>query len=206
MTERGAPEGYILFDRGPGDGPALFRAPRQLIEAASPEQVPQAFDMLEQALGDGRWIAGAASYELGYALEPALAPLLPRRRRAPLMRFGVFDAPGEVEAEAMLAHAEQEAARMRLADFRVPLSRGAYDAAFDEAMEEIRSGGFYQINLTQALKLRRTGSALGLYAALRAGQPVEHGALVALGDPVLLSRSPELFLRSTGIASSRPAP
>ena len=31
------------------------------------------------------------------------------------------------------------------------------------------------------------------FAALTARQPVKYGALVALGDPVVLSRSPELF-------------
>ena len=42
----------------------------------------------------GRWIAGYAAYELGYAFEPRLAPLMPAERRLPLLEFGVFEAPG----------------------------------------------------------------------------------------------------------------
>ena len=191
MTMRSALEASILFDRGPDPGPALFRRPSAIVEAWTPEQVAPAFARLERALADGLWIAGAASYELGYALEPSLTPLTPPDRRAPLLRFGLFAAPEP--ADAMLALAEAEAEAACLSDATPLTARAAYDAAFAEAMAEIRDGGFYQVNLTQALRLRRRGSALGLYGALRRRQRVEHGALVALGEPILLSRSPELF-------------
>lgn len=41
----------------------------------------------------GAWLAGYASYELGYVLEPKLAGLMPENRRVPLLQFGVFDQP-----------------------------------------------------------------------------------------------------------------
>ncbi len=56
-----------------------------------------------------------------------------------------------------------------------------------------------------------TGSALGLYHALAAYQPVHYGALIdftpAMPDmPIILSRSPELFfhLSANGDITTRP--
>jgi para-aminobenzoate synthetase component 1 len=54
-------------------------------------------------------------------------------------------------------------------------------------------GDIYQANLTFPLTCKRTGSLDALYAALQAKQSVPFGALVDLGGPALLSRSPELF-------------
>src|SRR5687767_11216129 len=68
-----------------------FRAPRQVISVDRAEDVPQALAAIAEALGQGRHVAGWLSYELGYALEPRLAPLL--QPDLPLLRLGVFDAP-----------------------------------------------------------------------------------------------------------------
>ena len=187
---------FVLFDRGPGDAPTLFESPDRVIEAWSAGEVAAALVAVEAALAEGRWIAGAASYELGYVLEPALTALLPPRRRAPLLRFGVFGAPQS--AEAMLRRAEKESAQAALLSLEPVWPRAAYDAAFAEAMEQIRAGGFYQINLTHPLSIRARGAALGLYGALRRSQPAPFGALDALGAPALLSRSPELFIETDG--------
>ncbi|HID48886.1 MAG TPA: aminodeoxychorismate synthase component I, partial [Chromatiales bacterium] len=64
-----------------------------MILAETPQQVPAALDALARAQADGHWIAGYASYELGYALMPKLAGLMPPDRDTPLMAFGVFGAP-----------------------------------------------------------------------------------------------------------------
>lgn len=58
-----------------------------------PEEVPGALAQLDQARADGFWVAGYASYELGYALEPKLAHLMPEARRLPLLQFGLYRAP-----------------------------------------------------------------------------------------------------------------
>ncbi len=83
----------ICFDDGPAGPGTCFAAPRALIEATDPGQVPDALRALDAARDGGGWLAGYASYELGYALEPRLAPLLPQGRRLPLLRFGVYDPP-----------------------------------------------------------------------------------------------------------------
>ena len=100
---------FVLFDTGPKGRPAAFADPRRLIVAWSAGEVPAALDALRQARGEGYWLAGSCSYELGYLLEPRLAPLLPPDRRAPLLCFGVFEAPQEAAAELLLAAARDSA-------------------------------------------------------------------------------------------------
>jgi len=69
---------------------AQFAGATDVIRADRPDQVPAALAALETARATGKWLAGYASYELGYALEPALAGLMPEARRLPLLCFGVF--------------------------------------------------------------------------------------------------------------------
>ena len=88
------------------------------------------------------------------------------------------------------------------------ITREAYGAAMDQVMAYIAAGDCYQINLTFPLATHLlSGTALGLYGALRARQVVGHGAFVDLGvGPVLISRSPELFIRldAAGRIEARP--
>ncbi|GAB4394569.1 MAG: aminodeoxychorismate synthase component I [Kiloniellaceae bacterium] len=201
------PEHFVLFDAGPVDRPALFTAPRRLIVARDAAELPAALAELGRARTEGRWLAGYCSYELGYLLEPKLAPLLPPDRRTPLICFGVFEAPETAAAEDLLAAAEGECAAIRLTRPQPLWTEAQYLAAFARVKAYIAAGDIYQANLTFPLSARAEGSPLGLYAALRRRQPVRHGALACLGEgPTILSRSPELFFRvdAAGRAETRP--
>ncbi len=176
----------VLFDHGPLPGGTVFAAPRGLIRADTSAEVAPAFAAMRAAQAAGHWIAGFASYDLGYALADRLAGRMPVGRKMPLMLFGVFDGPqsvGEIVPGGPAALSDP-----------VPvwdLSR--YGRAFDRIKEYIAAGDIYQANLTFALTARYSGAPLDLYALLRSRQPAPHGAFVDLGGPVLLSRSPELF-------------
>jgi len=195
----------ILFDHGPGGEPALFDSPLGVIIAHEPEEVPQALAAMERALAQGLWLAGHAAYELGYALEPRLAPLMPGARRAPLLAFGAYAAPGPgaPALRACDASAHSAALSVPVPDW----SPADHARAFERVAAYIAAGDCYQINLTMPLRARATGSPLALYGALRGVQAVRHGAYVDLGTaPILLSRSPELFFRvdASGHAETRP--
>ena len=86
LAARGTAKPMILVENGPAGQPALFRAPSRVIRADSAREVDAALDALDAARAGGRWLAGYASYELGYALEPRLAPLMPAERRGPLLK------------------------------------------------------------------------------------------------------------------------
>lgn len=199
----------ILFEHGPGGVPALFDRPREVIVARRADQVRAALQRADLARAGGAWLAGYVAYEAGYALEPRLAPLMPRRRPVPLVLLGVFDAPQD--AGEVLARAGAEAGAARLSRLRRGISRAAYGAAFAKVADYIAAGDCYQINLTFPLSARlEAGTPLGLYGALRARQAVGYGVYCDLGPvegggPVVMSRSPELFFRvEGGVISARP--
>lgn len=187
----------IRFDQGPGIRPAartrgaapvIFDAPSRLIEAYEPADVPDALTALDAARAEGKWLAGFASYELGYALEPKLADRMPQDRRLPLLRFGVYDGP---RSAPPVAAPEQPVALLE-ATPRWDAAR--YGATFNCVRDYIGAGDIYQANLTFPIDLRLSGSAAEVYAALATHQPVGHGALITQPDlPDLLCRSPELF-------------
>lgn len=189
----------LRFDRGPEGEAAAFAAPSRIVQADTAAEVPAALAALGVAQAQGAWLAGYASYELGYALEPRLAPLMPAHRRLPLIRFGVYDAP--------FAAPPLAAGPAALGPL-VPLwSPERYGAAFARAHALIGAGDIYQTNLTFGLRGPTQGSPAALYAALGRGQAVGHGALVEQsGLPALLSRSPELFFRvdARGLIQTRP--
>ncbi|MGB3314505.1 MAG: aminodeoxychorismate synthase component I [Albidovulum sp.] len=195
----------ILVEDGPNSAPALFDRPRRLIRADAVDDVAPALAALDTARAEGLWIAGFASYELGYALEPRLAPLMPGGQRLPLLAFGLYDAPED--AAPFLAQAANEAPGASLSAPDPCWSAEDHGHALQRIHDYIAAGDIYQANLTMGMHARRTGSAPGLYAALRARQPVRHGAYVDLPDlPVLLSRSPELFFATdtAGRIETRP--
>ena len=178
--------GQIRFDTGPlGDG-TLFRAPQAIIRADSAAGVGPALAAMQAATERGCWLAGYLSYELGHALIPRLAGLMPADRQMPLILMGVFDGPHPADPLPSPDGVAIGAVR--------PLwDRARYDAAIAAVHGLIESGDTYQINLTFPLQAEVEGDPLAIYAALAARQPVGEGAFVDLGGPVVLSRSPELF-------------
>jgi para-aminobenzoate synthetase component 1 len=188
----------IRFDQGPLGAGTYFDAASQLIEAREPSEVPAAFEALAKAQADGKWLAGYATYELGYALEERLLPLMPQNRALPLLRFGVYDAP----SLRPLHHGTTSLSEP------CPLwDQPRYEQAFDAVKAYIGAGDTYQINLTFPMEAVYESTSEALYAALTARQPVGQGALVLQEDaPDLLSRSPELFYRtlSDGTIETRP--
>lgn len=144
-------------------------------------------------------MAGYASYELGYLFSHKLKSLLPTGRTVPLLCFGVFEAP-------QTAQFEEPAHTAKLGPLTPLWDKAQYASAFSEVKQLILAGDIYQANLTFPLRAQYTEQPLELYLALRARQPVPHGAFVDLGGPVLLSRSPELFftIDENGLFETRP--
>lgn len=189
----------LSFDCGPTGQPVVFRAPREVITAATPEDVGPALAALDAGRRAGLWLAGYASYELGYALEPRLAGLMPPARRLPLLRFGLYEAPAAAEPVTGGA--------FRLGRLVPDWTPGRYAEAFEQVHRWIGAGDIYQANLTFALRADFAGDPRGLYAALAARQPVTHGVMIEQdAGPAILSRSPELFFRidGQGRISARP--
>lgn len=196
----------IRFDRGPLQGGTYFDRPQRVIRADRPEQVSAALAALDRARAEGNWLAGYATYELGYALEPKLSGRMPEGRRLPLLCFGVYEAPLPQNAEGRARPGPQPGcAGLEAITPRWTYER--YAEAFAEVNRNIGKGDIYQANLTFPIDADAYGTAGELYAALQAKQAVGHGVLVEQdGLPDLLSRSPELFFRTDaeGMIETRP--
>ena len=89
--------------------------------------------------------------------------------------------------------------------FRSNVRRKDYLKAVQRAREYIVAGDVYQVNLSHRLeaKVEHPSGGWGarawpLYERLRTVSPVPHGAYLDLGDIVVLSASPERFLRLDG--------
>ena len=179
----------ILLEHGPG-GAALFDGAQAHVVARQMDQVIPALTRLDAARAAGKWVAGYLSYEAGFVFEPRLGGLA-QPSDTPLLAFGIYDAPQPFPDLAP--------GRARVAPLQTLMPRPAYDAAFATVRAYIAAGDCYQVNLTFPLETRLLqGTPLDLYAALRR-QAVGFGAYVDFGPthdgPVLVSRSPELFLR-----------
>jgi aminodeoxychorismate synthase component I len=183
---------YVLFEEGRDGGRALlFDMPEEIIVARDASQTADAFARMEAATRRGLYLAGYASYELGYALEPKFRTQTTPQPRTPLLLFGAFRAP----APTTLIPAEGPATTIPLTP---AWSEAEYAARFGKCRDYIFAGDVYQINLTFPLRGRYTGDPLTLYRSLRRRQPVAYGGVVALGEETVVSLSPEVFFEAKG--------
>jgi para-aminobenzoate synthetase/4-amino-4-deoxychorismate lyase len=199
---------FLLFDdaRLKGERLALYCDPFSVITASTVDEAMAALQEVEAARRAGHHVAGYASYELGYALEPRLCPLMPQTRGVPLLWFGVFGPPQILEGERI---AEWFAAHVSGRAYAGPLelseSLESYAARFTHAERYIDAGDIYQVNLTFPARFAFAGDPLALYARLRGEARAGHGAFVYDGTRHILSLSPELFFEvKAGVISARP--
>jgi para-aminobenzoate synthetase/4-amino-4-deoxychorismate lyase len=200
------PPYVLLEDRlDPGAPASLYRDPVSIVRCDEPAGIEAALAAVEAGLARGLHAAGFLSYELGYALEPSLARLMPAGRDTPLLWFGLFEAPQTLSAMALDAAFAELGPPAPVTGLVAGHDRDAHTAKVREILRLIRAGDLYQANLTFPMAFRYAGDPLALYGALRSGQPVAHGGVVALGERTILSVSPELFVAvSGGQATARP--
>jgi para-aminobenzoate synthetase component 1 len=167
----------------------MFAEPVETVTVDRLDEVEPALRRLDGIRRTGKWLAGYLSYEAGFAFEPKLISALPEGRRVPLLQFGVFDMPDE---RAIEAPAPSNAG---LHDARATWSFEDYRTRFDRLHGHLRKGDAYQGNLTFPVAARWEGSPRAIFEGMTARQPVRYGALVELGGPAIVSRSPELFFQ-----------
>lgn len=180
---------FALFRDDLAGREILFEESSHTIVAHSADEFEPALASAQRAHEAGKWLAGYFSYEAGYLLEPKLVPLLPQGRRTPLVCLGVFDGPSEREP----AQPRQPATNGPIFDAKAAWSFETYEKRFSRLHRHIREGDCYQGNLTFPIDAHWSGEPLAAFNALTERQPVKYGALLDLGGPVVLSRSPELF-------------
>jgi para-aminobenzoate synthetase component 1 len=182
---------FVLLRDDLADETLVFAEPERLVLAHDKATFFAGLEVLEAARAAGKWIAGFMAYEAGYLFEEKLAPRVTPGRETPLMAFGIFDAPRQ---DHPLATPKQRTENEPfLASPRAEWNFPAYKERFDRLHWHLRRGDCYQANLTMPIRGRWSGDPVAAFWSLIERQPVHYGALVNLGGPVLLSRSPELF-------------
>jgi para-aminobenzoate synthetase/4-amino-4-deoxychorismate lyase len=200
---------FVLIDDSlsPGGNAWLFEDPVEIVACDDPAGAGPALDRIAEAGPQGLYAAGFMSYELGYLLEPRLAPLLPAGRRQPLIWMGLFGKPRRLDRAGMaqFLDARTDNAGHAVEGRGQTVDREQYLAAIGRVLNYIAAGDVYQINFTFHHRLRLTGDPVSLYRDLRRRQPVAHGALLRGPDWHMLSLSPELFVETIdGRATARP--
>lgn len=183
---------YVLFRDDTTGTVTLFTEPEEIIVAHEVDAFFPALERMQAARADCRYLAGYMSYEAGYLFEPKLAPLAEGQRQTPLLCFGVFKSPSggtsEVSKPLNIMASDEF-----LSDLKPSWSFTEYEQQFNRLHQHLRQGDCYQANLTMPVTGRWRGDPLAGFWSLIDRQPVKYGALVDLGGPVVLSRSPELF-------------
>lgn len=205
MTLALRPPFVVLEDRlTPGQAARIFQDPVEIVRCDQPADVGDALRRVERATQSGLHAAGFLGYEAGYALEPRLATLQ-RQCGTPLLWFGLFDNVQDVAPAILDDHFAAAGPPPPLQDLQPGHTEAEHAAKVEQILAYIRAGDIYQANLTFPIAFRYDGPALALYAALRARQPVAHGAVVATGEHLILSVSPELFIaQSHHVITTRP--
>ncbi|WP_320195185.1 aminodeoxychorismate synthase component I [Agrobacterium rosae] len=182
---------YVLFRDDTTGSVTLFTDPEEMIVAHEADEFFPALERMQAARAAGKYLAGYMSYEAGYLFEKKLAPLASAKRDVPLLCFGVFASPaGDVEqaSPGPLISADDF-----LSDIKPGWTLEDYRKQFLKLHQHLRQGDCYQANLTMPVHARWNGDPLTAFWSLIDRQPVKYGALVNIGGPVILSRSPELF-------------
>ncbi len=203
-------DSYALFDDNLAQGESLLLT--GLIETLryGPDDDLQAvFERIEAATQAGQWVAIAATYELGQALEPRLAG--GRVRNGPaacLLTAWVFGsaerlAPAQVDERlndtlAQLESGDESAALGGVAGLEIDPGFERYHRDVTEILGLITEGDCYQVNYTVEMRGDLFGHPLTLYQRLRERQPVRYGVFIQHPDGWVLSRSPELFVQRQG--------
>ncbi len=170
-----------------GDHRAWLRCvePTSVIIADRLDEVLPALDQIEASVSAGSWAVGLVSYDAGPAFDSAIRSH--RDATVPLVHFGIFDPDSVYESEPA-------GGSYWFGPRRPLISRSNFEEGVRTVHRFIEAGDTYQVNLTLRLGARFAGDPEGLFAALAAAQQGEHQAYLDLGDSVVCSASPELFL------------
>jgi para-aminobenzoate synthetase/4-amino-4-deoxychorismate lyase len=178
----------------------LFQAPEQLIACRQPGQVLDALQLVERAVGRGRYVAGFMAYEAGHGLQPKLLGLTPRASEEHALWFGVFEQRRELQGREVGAWLAARAGSAPAAVSKLVLDRDRpqFYGDFAKIQGHLRAGDSYQVCQSLRARFDVQGSAVALFQRLRAAQVTPYSALIDTGEYSIVSLSPELFFRKTG--------
>ncbi len=176
---------YILLGREQ----RCLEDPVKIIRCHQLSEMTDAFELMEESLAKGLYLAGFLSYEAGYAFEKKL--FTGKKYDFPLFSFGAFKNLSRRKKPADIK-------KFKLVSSGVNISKKEYFRSFGRVRGFLEDGLSYQINYTFKQKFWFDGDHLSLYDRLQSKQPAAYSALVLDKDLCVLSLSPELFFAKKG--------
>ncbi len=175
-----------------------FDPPDEVLVATRPDEVAGVLAGIDAATAAGAWAYGHLAYEAAPGLDPHLVTHDPEPHGPPLAWFGLTRSP----PTAVPAVAPAGAPTGRWTPRDAVAGPAGHAARVARVHEHIAAGLTYQTNLTDrvdgVLDLAADPDLAGLYADLAHAQRGAHHALLDEGRFVVVSASPELFVRRTG--------
>ncbi|MBI4716205.1 MAG: aminodeoxychorismate synthase component I [Planctomycetes bacterium] len=190
--------GYFSYEAGRAIEPAATRPPAPASgsngRGGTGNRAPAGAEAARTPLAHFRLYDSAAVYD--HAADAWYAVAVDWPADAPMPRAPVKDRLTSVgERLARVADWQPQAPpRPDVPTPTVNMTRRAYLARVAQALEYIRAGDIYQVNLARRYTVARASDPLTTYRRLRRVNPAPYSAYIATGDGAVLSASPELFL------------
>ena len=172
--------------------PLLFDEPLDVISCSRISDVPRAFEKMEAAINDGRYLAGFFSYEVGYAFEECLQKK--NEFDFPLVCFGVY----EKSKRYGVSGKGMGIGDRGLGIGGINVTKEEYFQNIARIRNHISAGDVYQITYCIKFKFGLEGDPFTLYRDLKNVQPVPYPAYIETDDFHILSLSPEMFVKKRG--------
>lgn len=187
---RWAPRRVRLDDVARGVG-YEFSSPSRLCVAVDVDDVVGVIAAGEAAAEAGEWVVGFVTYEAARAFDSAY-PLAAAGGTLPLAWFCAFGSRVEVPLVEAPSSGPFVDGVVRTHGSRW------YRDGVQRVRELIETGGVYQINLTDRVRARLVADPFDLYRSMVSTQGGSFNAFLDLGEAVVASASPELFLEISG--------
>jgi len=168
--------------------PLLFQKPKFIISCTDPALFNTCFKDIENALGQGYYLAGFLSYEAGYYFEEKLRES--KIYDFPLIYLGVYEAPLRYNISP-----GTKPFQGILKDLSLNVTRDKYFLNIQTIRDYIAQGEVYQITYCIKLLFKFHGDQFSLYNLLLKEQPVPYPAYIETDRFHILSCSPEMFIK-----------
>ena len=178
-----------------------FTHPTDMWLAHTHGEVATVLHQAERAACAGKWVAVLLAYEAAPAFDPAFA--VQPAGSLPLACAAAFDQLLECGSHAPAFSPEAVLPETREPSYSTSpwtpkVDRAAFVRAVERIREYIAAGDVYQVNYTFPLECRFEGDPASWFRDLCAAQQAEFCVYADLGQHVVLSISPELFLERRG--------
>ncbi len=169
----------------------LFYEPVEelILDPGNIHKVKDYFHSIEALNKKGLYALGFITYELGYLLEPRLAPLF-KVPSLPLAHFIFFKGKEKIEINPFKVKP-----LFKLSSLRLNLTKDDYEEAILKIKRYIASGDTYQVNFTAKFHFSLEGEPIDIFKWLLFSQRCEYACYFRTQNYAILSFSPELFLK-----------